>query len=413
MQSGTSEGSPRGGERLSAAGSSAYERPPRVLILDRRAVMATEMCRIMAQLGCEVDVFGEPFSPAFRSRFVKRCLVSPGTQVPDAFRRAVEAIVARGAYDAIFVCNEEVLESVLDLPSAGQCRGLVLSAPDRLRLALSRKAMSRVAETAGVAVPRTIVPDKDDLLGAARELGFPLIVKGDRGEAGNHVRLVRDPGGLRAAYDEIASLERAYGEPPVLQEYVRGKAYSVGGLFDNGRPLRICAHLKLAGVPPLGGLTAKGVTVRVPELLDAAFKVFAVLQYRGLGHCEFIQDSAGRFRFLEVNPRVWGTVAVSWYAGVDLFSAYLRMAAGMPVSPDLSYREGVRFHRVLREIRLLQRRPTSIGRVLKDCLDPGVCSDFQWSDCGPHLNAFSLRARGWLERWRKAPLSRTMRASVD
>lgn len=374
------------------------KRRARALILDRRAVMATEMCRILAAGGFAVDVLGEAASPAFYSRFVRQALISPPVQARQAFLARVQEVVEAADYDAIFVCNEEVLEALLELPAARQWSGLVLTPVEQLRRALSRKEMLAVAAKAGLSTPRTLVPaDEREIEAVAWELGFPLIVKGDRGEAGNHVRLVTKPAELAAAYAEVAWLERDFG-PPSLQEYVRGRAFSVGGLFDGGRPLRVCAHLKLAGVPPLGGLTAKGVTIRVPGLLEAAFAVFEALSYRGLGHVEFIQDAMGRFRFLEVNPRVWGTLAVSHYAGVDMLGAYADLARGRPVAPDLRYREGVRFHRLLREARLIQRHPWSLPRVLADCCNPAVRSDFRWADAAPHLAALSLRGRAWLRK---------------
>ncbi|HLH77672.1 MAG TPA: ATP-grasp domain-containing protein [Candidatus Binataceae bacterium] len=374
------------------------ERRPLALILDRRAVMAIEMCRILAASGYAVDVLGEAGSPAFHSRFLRQAMVSPPVQLKQAFLARVSEVVEEADYDAIFVCNEEVLEALLDLPAARHWRGLALTPPEQLRQALSRKQMLRVAAQAGVSTPRTLVPaDEGELEAMAWELGFPLIVKGDRGEAGNHVRLVTRPADLAAAYAQIAELEHEFGAPS-LQEYVRGRAFSVGGLFDGGRPLRVCAHLKLAGVPPLGGLTAKGVTIKLPGLLEAAFAVFEALSYRGLGHAEFIQDAMGHFKFLEVNPRVWGTLAVSHYAGVDMLGTYAELARGGPVAPDLRYRAGVRFHRLLREARLIQRHPWSLPRVLADCCNPAIRSDFCWTDAAPHLAALSLRGKAWLRK---------------
>jgi hypothetical protein len=41
--------------------------------------------------------------------------------------------------------------------------------------------------------------------------------------------------------------------------------------------------------------------------------------------------------------------------------------------------------RELLEVRLLIERLWQLPRVLKDCLDPRVRSDFDWRDPGPHL----------------------------
>jgi biotin carboxylase len=305
----------------------------------------------------------------------------------------VREVVSAQRYDAIFLCNEEVLDAIMTLPEYEQWPGLVLSTRSSLLTALSKFAMMQVARDAGVAIPKSFLPhDETELPTIAKDLGFPLIIKGDRGESGNHVRLVDRPGKLFSAYREVAALEAGSGYRPLVQKYVRGTAYSVGGLFYQGQPLRVCAHRKLVGVPPLGGLTVRGVTERCPGLLEQAFEIFAALKYSGLGHVEFVRDEKGSLRFLEINPRVWGTVGIGEYAGVDFFTPYFQLAHGQIPEPDLDFCEGVRFHRIGREGKMIRRRPSRIFGFVRDCIEPSVRSDFWWSDPAPHIASLMT---GW------------------
>jgi biotin carboxylase len=288
------------------------------------------------------------------------------------------------------------------LPDYPKWPGLVVSERSSLCTALSKFAMMQVAQSAGVAIPRSFSPsDEAELTAVAADFGFPLIIKGDRGESGNHVRLVDQPGTLLSAYRAIAALEATSGNRPVVQEYVTGVAYSVGGLFHRGRALRLCAHRKVVGVPPLRGLTVSGVTERPPGLLEDACKIFAALEYSGLGHVEFIRDRGNRFRFLEINPRVWGTVGVAEYAAVDLFGAYLQLAHGTIPEPDLAFREGVRFHRIGREGKMLRVQPSRFLGFIRDCLDPYIRSDFAWSDPAPHIASLVMRGLRRVEPLRR------------
>lgn len=365
---------------------------PQALIIDRRAVMATEMCRSLAQRGFAVDVVGDSASPAFFSRFCSQRFVAPFGKIAEIYPAFIQPILQANSYDAIFICNEEVLEALLLLPEFLQSHGLAISSEDSLRKALSKRIMLQVANDAGVVTPRTIATSStDELLRAATELGFPLIVKGDRGESGNHVRLVHKQSQLLDAYRAVAALEDNGEFGPVLQEYVAGPAYSVGGLFFRGMPLRVCAHRKLVAVPPLGGLTVRGITETCPGLLEAAFKIFEALSYTGLGHVELIRDSENRFRFLEINPRVWGTIGVGAAAAVDFFTPYIQLVAGLTPEPDLHFRQGVRFHRLGREGKMLRARPARLPGLLADCFNPRVRSDFTWSDPLPHVGTFLSR----------------------
>ena len=371
----------RGGASMTTAQS-------KVLIVDKVAVIGTEICRAVAAQGCRADVFAEKSSPAFRSRFCHRRIVSPPFEDAASFRDALDATASNDSYDAIHVCHEEILARVRPLLEQSHWRGLLTPPPDRLKTALSKHAATALASRLGIATPRTIVPDDDDhSTSLAREFSLPLVVKGDTGESGENVRIVWDREQVAAKYRGVAANETRRGSRPALQEFVRGPAYSVGGLFFKGEPLRVVAHRKLIRYPyPFGGNTVKGVTERDRDLLRDVFKIFAALEYSGIGHIEFIRDSRdGRFKFLEINPRPWGVIGVAQWAGVDLFTAYRQLVAGIPVAADLRYREGVLFHRIVREIRLTRQRPARMFGFIRDLLDSRVRSDFMWSDPLPHL----------------------------
>ena len=361
----------------------------KVLILDRRAaVLAMQVCRSLARRGSTVDIFGESGSPAFQSRFCSGRLVAPKWDANDCVVEALQEIVEHGAYDAIYLCNEDILEIIIPLLGSVSWRALPASAPASLRLMMSKNQVLDLAQRSGVSVPTTIVPESEDQLDVfARDLGMPLVIKGEKGESGRNVRIVHSLSDVRAAYREVCAREEHYGGRPALQHFVRGTGYSVGGLFQNGHPLRICAHRKILTYPPQGGWTVKGVTERPFKLIEGACKVFAALEYTGLGHVEFLREEpGGEFKFLELNPRVWGSIGIAGYAGVDLFSAYQRLAAGIPVAPDLSYRPGVEYHRFSGEARFILRRPQRIIGFAIDALDRKVHSDFEWSDLGPHFS---------------------------
>jgi predicted ATP-grasp superfamily ATP-dependent carboligase len=367
----------------------------RALILDKRAgSLSIQLCRALARRGYQVDLFGQAGSAAFWSRHCARALKAPPWR-PDAVAPALRRIIDRGTYDAVYLCNEEILEMLHHVPHSAAWNGLPLSDTATIELLLSKHDTLSQMARAGVPVPTTIIPaNEQEVEHAGRELRLPLLVKGERGDGGRNVRLVKRREDLRSTYAQIASCEAAYGGRPALQEVIRGDAYSVGGLFVEGRALRICAHRKLLTYPPKGGWTVKGVTERPKGLLEESMKVFAALRYTGLGHVEFIRDRRdGRYKFIELNPRVWGSIGIVEHAGVDLYQAYQAVAQGLPVEPDLSYREGVLYHRFSGEIRTILQRPARLPGFLKDALDPRVRSDFDWSDAKPHLFSLSWSTR--------------------
>jgi predicted ATP-grasp superfamily ATP-dependent carboligase len=370
---------------VSFGASNSGPKRRRALIVDTRAVLGFEVCRSLRKMGWEVDVFAQPGSPVFRSRACHRPLVCP--HLTSEFVGDLTSVVESGNYEAIYLCSEEILELLIDSESSSRWAALPLSEPWALKSALSKNAMVRLVHSAGVAVPHTIIPaHADAVVDAANQVGLPVVIKGDTGEASRNVRLVRRPDDLQKAYNDVLATKRAQVGMPAVQEFIPGPQYSVGGLFQKGEPLRVFAYRKLVTYPVNGGLTAKAVTERVPELLDAAFAVFAALQYTGLGQVQFIRDERdGRFKFLEINPRVWACIGLCSYAGVDLHNAYINLACGFPVKPNLQYETDVFYHRFSVEMRVIMERPRQLPRFLWDCLDRRVHSDFSWYDPGPHL----------------------------
>src|SRR5579859_2763315 len=238
----------------------------RALILDKRSsVLAMQVCRALARRGYRVDTFGQVGSPAFRSRFCDQ-VWTPASWRPEVIAATLDHLVQTNRFDAIYLCNEELLAVVLDLIPSGKWNALLLSKPNLVKTLLSKNTALAVARDAKVATPRTAIPGNDsDVALIGRELGFPLLVKGERGDGGRNVRVVTSSDGLLSTYREVQRREAAYGGRPALQEYVAGPAYSVGGLFHQGRALRVCAHRKLLTFPPRGGWTVKGITERPPR----------------------------------------------------------------------------------------------------------------------------------------------------
>jgi biotin carboxylase len=346
---------------------------------------------MLASRGYTVDIFAEPNSGALRSKFCAQAL-SPTVWSPDEVARGIRHLIEESQYDAVYVCSEEVLVILVELLGgalgSGQWTRLPLPKLPALTTLLSKRATVEQMAQMGVSVPKTIVAhNESEAVAAMDELGLPLFLKGDRGESAENVRLVNNEESLLPAYREVARREQHYGGRPSLQERIVGPSFSVAGLFENGRPLRICGHRKLLTFPPYGGWTVKGITTRPDGLLEEAFKVFAAVDYTGLGHTELIRDERdGSYKFIELNPRLWGSVGILAAAGVDFIEPYRMLAERLPVEPDLRYLEGVLYHRFSGEIRLMLNRPQRLPGFLRDALNPRIHSDFSWADLGSHLS---------------------------
>jgi acetyl-CoA carboxylase biotin carboxylase subunit len=213
-------------------------------------------------------------------------------------------------------------------------------------------ARNRMAAAGVPVAPGTAEPLSD--LGAARvaarELGFPLMVKATAGGGGIGMGVARTEEELVTAFETARSrAERFFGSPALLLErYVEGARHvevQVLGLAD-GRVVtlgeRDCSvqrrHQKVAEETPSPGV---GAELRARMLATASAAAEAV-GYRNAGTVECLVDPATQeFFFLEMNTRLQVEHPVTeLVTGVDLVEQQLLVAAGDPPSYEVDAAAG-------------------------------------------------------------------------
>ncbi|HWA66687.1 MAG TPA: biotin carboxylase N-terminal domain-containing protein [Mycobacteriales bacterium] len=193
---------------------------------------------------------------------------------------------------------------------------------------------------------REPVTDVEAAVLAAKEVGYPLMVKAAGGGGGIGMSIAHDEEQLRTAFATAQnSAQRFFANPAILLErYVASARHvevQILGLTD-GRVValgeRDCSvqrrHQKVAEETPCPVLT--------PELRErmcaAAARAGESVGYRGAGTVEFLLDpaslldgSGGQFYFLEMNARLQVEHPITeLVTGVDLVAEQLRVAAGDP-----------------------------------------------------------------------------------
>jgi geranyl-CoA carboxylase alpha subunit len=216
-------------------------------------------------------------------------------------------------------------------------------APEVIARMGDKSEARRLMSAAGVPV----VPGYDDadqtdarLLAAAREIGFPLMVKAAAGGGGKGMRVVereRDlPEALAAARREAQS---AFGDARLLLErLIRDARHIEFQIFGDaqGRIIHLgereCSiqrrHQKVIEETPSVALTPE-LRARIGE---AAVTVGRQLGYTNAGTVEFILAPDGQFYFLEVNTRLQVEHPVTeLVTGLDLVRWQIQVAEGRPL----------------------------------------------------------------------------------
>ncbi|MEM7767686.1 MAG: biotin carboxylase N-terminal domain-containing protein [Pseudomonadota bacterium] len=239
--------------------------------------------------------------------------------------------------------NAGFAEAVIDA-------GLVWVGPAQETIAAMglKDEAKQIAEEAGVPVlPGYRGTDQSlkALKAAAKEIGYPLLIKAIAGGGGRGIRLVREVGELAEALESaVREAENAFGDGRVMLEKLveqpRHIEVQVFGddaghvihLFERDcslqrRRQKVVEEAPAPGMPDDVRAAMTGAAVRLAEKVG----------YRNAGTVEFIVDGSrplatDSFWFLEMNTRLQVEHPVTEaVTGLDLVALQLRVAAGEPL----------------------------------------------------------------------------------
>ncbi|MFC8507715.1 acetyl-CoA carboxylase biotin carboxylase subunit family protein [Streptomyces sp. NPDC057411] len=196
-----------------------------------------------------------------------------------------------------------------------------------------------VLSEAGLPVPRfALATTMEEAIDAARDIGYPAVVKPRDGAGAFGVRCCQDERELRAAVSALFAAPAGPLPGALIEEYVDGPEYAVQTLTQ-GSATGVLSVFRQRMTPPpvfveLGYEHPSGLSADERGELDGLMRdVLAALGVRDwISHTQIRRGPDG-FRVIEVNARRPGgrlvemTTAVS---GVDMTEAVTRQALGLP-----------------------------------------------------------------------------------
>ena len=323
------------------------------LLVANRGEIARRVLRTAASLGVRtIAVYSEADAALpFVHEADEAVLIGPAPPAESYLdmARVLEAAQRTGA-DAIhpgygFLAeNARFAQAVIDagLAWVGPSPDAIEAMGDKIN------ARNRMAAAGVPVAPGTLDPvaDVEDAVAAAKEIGYPVMVKAAAGGGGIGMGVARDEDGLRSAYETARTrAERFFSSPSILLErYVENARHvevQILGLADGSVVAlgeRDCSvqrrHQKVVEESPSPGVDAE---LRA-RMLDGAIRAATAVGYRNAGTVECLVDPAAQdYVFLEMNTRLQVEHPVTeLVTGVDLVEEQLRVAAGDEPRADLA-----------------------------------------------------------------------------
>jgi predicted ATP-grasp superfamily ATP-dependent carboligase len=252
---------------------------------------------------------------------------------------------ARAVADAAAGLDRPVLlaagdAELLALAAAGAGLSGVFGVPDAaaLHAVLDKRSLTSAAAAAGIATPALV---------EGEPASWPVVVKaalhavpgapGERWE----VQLAEGPAELAAARERAA----AAGMPLLVQERVEGSLMAVGLVVDgDGQALARVQQVSTTTFPVGAGRTARGVTVEVDDgLAQRCTRLLADAGWVGMAQLQLLVPPTGPPVLIDVNPRLYGSVALAVAAGAPLPDLAARVLRGERPARVPDARAGVRY----------------------------------------------------------------------
>jgi predicted ATP-grasp superfamily ATP-dependent carboligase/protein-tyrosine-phosphatase len=321
-----------GGKRAGAMGVA--------LVLDGHSRAALETLQSLGRRGVAVDVASEAGCLAYRSRYCRNQVRQPPPHDPEAFVRWLEGLVAANQYRLLVPSTETSLRCLLPLSESHHLRRIaVLPSTKALEIALSKQMTWQTARSLGIPVPMSrLITTKED--GPDLQF-FPLVLKPAASLVAVGGRFIGlTPLIVRTRKEWVRGLDRLLPLSPVLeQEHVAGGGVGIECLYRNGSCVWHFQHERLHELPLTGGGSSYRRSTPVDKrLLSEAMRILDSLGWHGVAMVEFKGSPERGFRLMEINPRLWGSLALAIDAGVDFPDGLWRIATGANPGPQPSYR---------------------------------------------------------------------------
>ena len=322
----------------------------RRLLIANRGEIARRIMRTCRQMGVEsVAIYSDVDAGAAHVKdadTAERVGPAPTSQSYLNIPNVIDAAKRSGA-DAIHPGYGFLSENAGFADACVQA-GLIFVGPpaDVIRRMGSKTASRATMIAAGVPVVPGATPASQsnaDLAAAARDVGFPILLKAAGGGGGKGMRMVRAEADLDDAIAAARSeAERAFGNGALYVERLieHGRHIEVQLMGDTHGHIvhlfeRDCTlqrrHQKVIEEAPAPTLSP-GVRARITAAGVAAGRAVG---YVNAGTVEFLLEGAGddaRFYFLEMNTRLQVEHPVTeLVTGLDLVSVQLRVASGEPL----------------------------------------------------------------------------------
>ena len=264
----------------------------------------------------------------------------------ERFVEGLEALLRTGRYEVLIPGSDAALMVVSEHRERLEpWTRLGLPSREAVSRCVDKLALLEAAAAAGLAAPASRrCAGLEEAQDAASELGFPVVVKPARSFAAANGGLRQQGVTVVADTAALAAAVPAFAAPFVVQRFEQAQFVSCTGVIADGELLALTTSRVTRLWPPGAGMHAFAETVTAPEALPGRVRtLLGSLGWQGIFQLQLLELADGRLAVIDLNPRVFASIALDADAGANLAAVWCdwllgRTPAPVTARPDRRYR---------------------------------------------------------------------------
>ena len=318
------------------------------LLVANRGEIAVRVIRAAKELGLRtVAVFSDADKDSLAVRFADEavCIGPPPASKSylniDAIISAARQTGAGAVHPGYGFLSENAR-----FAEAASAAGLTFvgPSPQTIRTMGDKAAARAAAKAAGVPIVPGSEGEVSDLaqaLAAARDIGFPVMLKASAGGGGRGIRLATDEATFEQHYHTAqAEAKAAFGSGALyLERFLTRARHLEVQVLGDGEQVVHCFERECSLQRRRQKVWEEAPSAAINEptrqaLCSSAVRLARRAGYRGAGTLEYLyDDDSGEFFFIEMNTRIQVEHPVTeMVTGIDLVREMIRIAQGRPLS---------------------------------------------------------------------------------
>jgi predicted ATP-grasp superfamily ATP-dependent carboligase len=316
-----------------------------VLLTNAQQRKTLAVARSLGKRGVKVIIAEETrFNPAAFSKYCTKALVYPSPKrKPKEYYEWLKKTITQYDCEMVFPMDEDTLDIAMDnyQELSALCHIPIINKKS-YKIAKDKGQATELAKNLGVDCPWTMeVKEINGIKALSEKIVYPIVIKPKDSSGSRGIKVIYNSQDFLRYYIQIHEVYPF----PVVQEYIgKGQRYDVCLLLDKEGNLKASfAQKELRHFPVDIGPSTLQESVHYPEIIQSSLKMAQELGWYGVIEFEYMIDERdGKPKFLEINPRFWGSLQLAICSGIDFPWLLYCTAKDEVIDTYFKYESGIR-----------------------------------------------------------------------